>query len=679
MRIDLNFRDYIYKYYFQSLMLCMQRFLLYLLVSVTIMVACNPVSRITTGDDAFEYKRYPLAVTLLQEEIEKTKFKDVEARKSFLVGESYRLMNQDVSSIRWYRSAYEISKNQVSLEAYAGAVLRAQQYTNAKKLYAKLIEDYGQNEAWDIAVKSCDAAKQWISEQNPNKYVITRAKFNSPFSDFSPVFYDDIIVFNSDRTESIGEEYHWTGNQFMDFYRTREESKLDKLLNKINSPFNEASITFNKDLTHAVYTQCGSDREDAIIESCKLIEASWSEREQNWTTFKMLSFCIDRINYGHPTFFNADRGIIFSSDDPEGIGGRDLWVTYKDDDSWATPILLPPGINTSADEKFPVMQGDTLFFASDGLIGMGGLDLYFSKFVSPDGWTPAVNLKPPINSGGDDFGFVFDPGFKEDPTTKMRFYISSNRKGSQSDDIYIFEEKKLKTSDTSDIKVRDFEIVIEGKVLEHIYEIPGDPNSRKMGTRPLPGAQVQIQNNDRFPVLIVEESGEFKYNLNEEGPYRFIAQNRGYLSNTQFVEVKLNSDEKEAGGKTYIVHIVLDPIVYNKEIVLENIYYDFDKWNIREDAEPSLEELADLLKANPDIKIELSSHTDCRGLEIYNAELSQRRAQSAVTYLTALGIDARRMRAVGYGEQRPAVVCDCESCSEDQHQANRRTAFTILK
>ena len=641
--------------------------------------ACGSVSRLTTGDEAFEYKRYPLAVELFKDEIENTKLEDEQARKSFLLGESYRLMNQYAAAIPWYRQAFEISRNQISLEAYAGAVLRNQQYTNAKKLYAKLIEDFGAKAEWRDAMESCDAAQQWIKDQDPNQYVIRRSPLNSAQSDFSPSFYNNILVFASDRNESQGEEYHWTGQQYTDFYRSKEDRRLDELLNKINSPFNEASITFNAGLNHVVYTQCGTSDESNLEENCHLVEGKWSADLESWTDFEKLNFCQDDISYGHPTFFNDDRSIIFSSNDPNGIGQHDLWVSYKRNNGWSQPVLLPEGINTSGNEKFPVMQGDTLFFSSDGKIGMGGLDIYYSKWVQPDGWTTPVNLRPPINSGGDDFGFIWDPNFDENSTIKSRFFITSNRKGSALDDIYIFEEMVLSRVDSVIEQEPTYNIVIEGKILEHIYEIPGDPNSRKMGTRPLPGASVQIQNREEFPILIVDQTGEFTYTIEDEAAYRFLASKSDYLSNSIFVEVVLNDEEKHAGGKTYIVHIILDPIVYDTEIVMEDIFYDFDKWDIRSDAEPSLNDLADLLNNNPNIQIELSSHTDCRGLEIYNAELSQRRAESAVRYLNNLGIESKRMKAVGYGEQRPAISCECSTCSEAQHQANRRTSFTILK
>ncbi len=651
----------------------------FLIGFIFLMWACKPVSQITSGEDAYRYRRYPEATTMLIAEIEKSKDEAVIARKSYWVGESFRLMNDDEASIKWYRQAYELSKNQISLEAYATAVLRNQQYSSAKKLFEKLVDDYGRKEAWDVAIKSCEAAKTWISEQDVDKYVIRKSKINSPFSDYSPTFFKDVLVFTSDRNESKGDAYHWTGVQFTDFYRTREDPKLDQLLFKINGPYNESAIAFNSKYEHVVYTQCGSGESEVAIEYCRLIEARWNDDEQVWTNFRKLPFCKSDVNYGHPTFFNSDKGLIFSSNDGDGIGGYDLYVSYLNNGSWSEPVLLPKGINSSGDEKFPSMKGDSLFYSSDGKIGMGGLDIFLSKFVEPDGWTTPKNLKPPINSGGDDFGLAFDANFIPMNQVVNKFYISSNRKGSRLDDIYIFEEMKLATEvDTTETK-ESFEIVVEGKILEHIYADPTDVNSRKMGTRPLKAANVHIVDDVTVPKLKVDDNGEFRIVLNTEKQYRFLADKKGYLSNSKSIDVKLTEKDKRLGGKTYIVHIVLDPIVYNKEIVIDDIFYDFDKWNIRDDAKPPLDNLAGLLMDNPSIKIELASHTDCQGLEIYNAELSQRRAQSAVAYLTSLGIEKRRMRAAGYGEKRPAIDCECESCTDEEHQANRRTSFTILK
>lgn len=660
-------------------MMMKPKHLLYILCSIVLIQACKPVSQIQSGDDAYQYKRYAEAAERLPDEIEASTDADEQARKSYWLGESKRLTNQDETSVAHYRKAYELSKNQISLEAYAYALLRNQQYTNAKKLFAQLIDQYGTTEEWNTAMKSCNAAKAWIVEQNPNKYVIKRPKFNSPASEYAPVFYDDILVFTSDREESKGDSYHWNKNAFTDFYRTGENVRLDALLFQINSPYNDAAITFNEKLDHAVYTQCGTSSDDTAYDYCRLVEAVWNEEENRWSEFKKLPFCRANINYGHPTFFDFDQGIIFSSKQADGHGGFDLYVSYKSDDEWSDPVLLPKGINSPGNERFPVMQGDTLFYASDGKVGMGGLDIFMTKWVKPSSWTTPVNMKPPINSGGDDFGFVLDPTFKPTDQIKNRFYISSNRKGSNGDDIYQFDVMKLASDTIIEEKESDYEIVIEGKVSEQLYENPADPNSRKIGTRPLPDATIDVSGMETVTGIRAGENGEFSLKLTKEGRHALVASKPDYLNGRKTMDIALTERERENGGKTYIVHLLLDPIVYNAEIVMESIYYDFDKSNIREDAREPLEELAELLNNNPQLSIELASHTDCQGLEIYNAELSQRRAQSAVDYLVGLGISKNRLRARGYGESKPAIDCVCEDCSDEEHQTNRRTAFSILK
>ena len=205
------------------------------------------------------------------------------------------------------------------------------------------------------------------------------------------------------------------------------------------------------------------------------------------------------------------------------------------------------------------------------------------------------------------------------------------------------------------------------------------PNSKVLGRRPLDGASVVIETGNKKQTLTVKSDGFFSMTLAENTDYNFSASHDGYLSNVAKFSTKGIAKDPANPVQTFEIEIVLDKIYRNQEIVLENIYYDYDKWDIRPDAEPTLNRLADVLKQNPSIRIQLGSHTDCRGNDNYNQTLSQRRAESAVNYLISKGIDPNRLSAIGYGETQPAVGCACARCTESEHQANRRTTFKVVE
>ncbi|MEL7220524.1 MAG: OmpA family protein, partial [Bacteroidota bacterium] len=215
-------------------------------------------------------------------------------------------------------------------------------------------------------------------------------------------------------------------------------------------------------------------------------------------------------------------------------------------------------------------------------------------------------------------------------------------------------------------------------VVEKIYQEPGNPNSEVLGRRPLNGATLDIKLAKENRAVTIDEEGKVRLTLKDNSAYEFFASKEGYLNNdARFSSVGLGRDPNNP-EQIYEVEIVLEQIFLDQEIVLENIYYDFDQSFIRNDAKPTLNELASVLRKNPEINIQLGSHTDCRGADGYNETLSRKRAQAAVDYLIENGIEAFRLAAVGYGENSPAADCLCSRCDEDQHQQNRRTTFKIL-
>jgi outer membrane protein OmpA-like peptidoglycan-associated protein len=319
------------------------------------------------------------------------------------------------------------------------------------------------------------------------------------------------------------------------------------------------------------------------------------------------------------------------------------------------------------------------------------LDIFKTYKLDKINWAPPANLKSPVNSGGDDFGLIVASNtinkpslLKEGDIIRSGFFTSNrpNDKAKGMDDIYQFTQRVPPPPppvpiDTVPKKEIVHQIIIEGYVVEKIYIIADDPNSKVLGRRPLDKVSVNIEGQEKPIVLKTGPDGYFKIIAAAQKDYKFTANKEEYLSNyTKFSTKGIGKDPNKP-IQTFEVEIVLDKIYRNKEIVLENIYYDYDRWDIRPDAEPTLNKLAEMLAQNPTIRIQLGSHTDCRGNDSYNQNLSQKRAESAVNYLTGKGISTERLSAIGYGEGNPAAGCNCNKCTEQEHQQNRRTTFKI--
>ena len=644
--------------------------------------ACTYTQKIRDGKTAYERKQYSVAVKMLKKEYERAKTRQEKGVIAWYMADSFRELNKSESSISWYQTAYDNRYGVDALREYAYALKRAERYEEAKQAFKDLGIEIGSPYEYRREILSCDIALGWQSIEDVD-YEVELLDFNSGFADYSPVvFPDNQLVFTSDRKLSEGEEtYNWTGNDFSDLFLVDLDSKtVNAFDDMINTENNEGTVAFNPSYTELYFTRCfgskNSDNYCKIMQSVKQDDGSWSNPE-------VLGFTQAEINYGHPSISADGKRLYFSANHPDGWGGYDIWVSTRSENNWEEPVLMSRSVNSIGNEKFPTIDADTLYFSSDFHTGMGGLDI-FRTYRLPDGsWSPPYNLKKPINSGGDDFGLVIDHFGKKDPGILQVGYFSSTRElGVGNDDIYRFE-RRIPPPEPEVVVEEDIEykIILNGYVLEKIFEDPTDPNSKILGRRPLDGAAVsaQFSSGKEIQAFTVGEDGLFTMELNINQDYTFLASMESYLNNVgRFSTKGLGMDPKNP-IQTYEIEIELDKIFLNKEITLENIYYDFDKWDIRDDAMPTLDELVENLDLNPEIRIQMASHTDCRGNNKYNEDLSQKRAQSAVDYLISKGIDPGRLSAKGYGESQPEVDCICARCTEEQHQENRRTTFTIVE
>lgn len=658
--------------------------------------ACTYAQKVRDGRTAYERMQFAVAAPMLQKEFNKAKKASERGKLAFMLAESLRRSNQAQLATDWYKTAYENQYGIDALREYAFALKKNERYAEAQEIFNALGLEIGSPYEYKGEIAACKVAQTWLTDAPKSGYTLENLSFNSADADYAPCLLPDgKVIFSSDRQNTTNKDivYKWTGKAFSDFFvveKNNQNAMLFSDIEGINSLYNEGTIAFNNDASEVVFARCGNN--DKNDDYCKLYYSQ--KTTSGWTQPKLLPFAEqDGVNYAHPAFSKDGKTLYFACNRTDGWGGYDIYYVERKVGTWAEPQVLSRSINTEKNDMFPSIDNDTLYFASEGHTGMGGLDVFKTYRLKNGQWSPAYNLKSPINSGSDDFGFIIDAYAPKKQGIWQAGYFSSNRpNGKGSDDIYRFEwtlpEKPIlavvtntpnkDTIQTKPIKPLEQKIILEGYILEKIYANATDPNSKVLGRKPLGGASVQTSFGGKSQPITLAEDGSFSMVLEKETDYHFFASKTEYLNNDKRFSTKGIALVPEMPVQKFTLEIVLDKIFKDKEIVLENIYYDYDKWDIRTDARPTLDALVGVLSKNPTIKIQLSSHTDCRGKDTYNETLSQRRAQSAVDYLIQQGVEPSRLVAKGYGETSPALSCGCNQCTEAEHQANRRTTFKVL-
>jgi len=663
----------------------MRNTLLLFSLFVILVTSCTYVQKVSDGPTAYDRKQYDVAVPMLKKEFKREKQRTEKGKIAFYIAESLKKTGQESESIDLYKTAYDNAYGVDALKGYAYALKTTEQYKDAKQAFKDLSIEIGSPYEYRREIKICEKASQWINRIDSTGITIQSLPINSIASDYSPsLFGENAIVFSSDRKESMGDQtYAWTGNDFSDLFIADLSTYEVEPMKTLNTPFNEGPSAFSKNKELIIFTRCSNDYKYEDV-YCRLFQAE--KDGDNWSSATPLLFQEEKINYMHPALSPDGSTLYYASDDPGGWGGFDIYYSERTPDGWAAPQLIGRTVNTEGNEKFPFVNETELYFSSDYQPGLGGLDIFKSKHTGLRGWSVAENLKAPINSGKDDFGIIIQSTDGSDTTLLEQGLFSSSRSGGLgSDDIYKFERRAsieppvIEIPDTVEAAPIVYKILLEGFVLEKIYQFPDNPNSKVVGRRPIEGAQVDasaIQFSENFTS---DENGYFSLELDASTDYNFAASKEGFFKNSAFFTTKGIGEDPENPVAKFEIEITLDKIFKNREINLSNIYYDYNKSFIREDAKPTLNELANTLNQNPNISIQLASHTDCRGNPSYNQSLSQKRAQAAVDYLISLGIDGNRLTAIGYGENALAVDdCQCTKCSEEAHQANRRTTFKVI-
>ncbi|MBK8700156.1 MAG: OmpA family protein [Saprospiraceae bacterium] len=643
--------------------------------------SCQTSNKIRDGQAAYDMKQYAVAIPLLKKEGETASRPEIKAAKFYVIGQCYTHLLDYPKALEYFSLAEKYSYGVDATLQKAFILKNLMKYDLAISSFESLrnITSLQQEVKKQIAI--CTVLKETQS-QIPQSFLVEKMWSESYYSDYGAVTYDDdFLVVTSDREESTGgDRYKWTGNKFSDLFMVDKESKSVKRFDSvINTEANEGTPTFTTDYQTMIFTRCFAISDDKH-EYCKLMISS--RIDGIWADPKVLPLCRPNINYGQPCLIENDSVLVFSASMPGGNGGYDLWYAEWDGLTWSNPFPLPPNINTAYNEHFPAADGDTLYFSSDNDNGFGGLDLYKTWLRSDGSWENPVLLPYPYNSGADDFSLVVDRTAPKPKSTMTQGYFSSSRGNKGVDELYlyrIYTEKQIEVvSEEKQVTTpSNFDIYLALKVVTPIYK-NDNPNGPKSGKATIQFAQVVLKDGGMRTQFKTDKNGLVLANLVAGKTYEIVAGKDSFLVNKIDLSTLGLSIEEGETSITLNKEMELARIFRGKEIILENIYYEYDKWYIRDDAKPTLDALSLMLKSNPDIRIELGSHTDCRGDNAYNEILSQKRAQSAVDYLVAKGIEASRLTAQGYGEAYLADTCVCDLCTEAQHQINRRTTFKIL-
>lgn len=591
-----------------------------------LLASCGADKHLKKGDQYMAIGEYYEASLEYAKAYSKTPPKKQENRGpiAYKIGESNRLMGYTAKALTGYRNAARYKYTDTLTYLYIGQLaLRQRDYKSAKTAFEQYLEQHPGDPAALTGIQSCAAAPAW-RKQGSEYTVREDRQFNANYADFSPwLIGNDQIVYSSTRKTATGDEASGiTGTKNGDLFYAKKDDKgkwqrPEPLPDAVNTAYDEGAGTVSPDGKTLYFTRCTWDaqypRMAQIYQSARS-DASWGKATPCEIVKDTLS------NYAHPAVSPDGKYLYFVSDMPGGMGGTDIWrCTLSGDHGFGPVENLGTPINTAGNERFPTFRpnGD-LYYSSDGMVGMGGLDLFRARLDTLTNKWDIWHLPYPMNSEGDDFGMTFDGEFN-------RGYFSSNRANQKGwDKIYTFEHPEIVRTMTGWVYEQDGYELPKAVV----YIVGDDGTNKKIG---------------------LKLDGSFQEEIQAGVRYLLLATCDGYLNVQQTLYVPPTE-----GSIDTTLQFPLPSM--NIPVLVRNVFYDFDKATILPSSYPALEKLTDLLRKNPSIVIELSSHCDYRGTAEYNEKLSQRRAESVVNYLTTHGIQKERVVARGYGKKRPKVI-----------------------
>ena len=628
-------------------------------ILIPILAEAQSVAKARKLMDEYNYSE---AIEILRKAITEDKKKNEAVP---LLAECYRIRNEVAKAKEMYAIAIALPNAKPEyFFFYAKSLELSGDYLGAKNMFQKYAEKRPSDPRKKQYIANCDSVLTKWRQFSPDFEVKIDSNINTIASEFGASFYEGKLTFASDFANPDAKKiYSWTGHGFLDIMQSSPKEPGDfwggmdtpsKFEGKFNRQYHDGPATFSTDGKSIYFTR--SSYSNAKLEGVyktSLLQIFYAHK-QDTTWGEIKPFYLNKPEYsiGHPTLSFNGQTLYFVSDMPGGEGGTDIYMCKREGDGWGGPIKLGPTVNTKGNEMFPYACEDGfLYFASDGHPGFGGLDIFKTKSINGR-WITPINLKGPINGSYDDFAIAFAPGLKNG------FFSSNRRNGIGDDDIYAF---------------RKVDTVILPVLPTFISGIVKD----KTTMLPIEDATIFLYNgNTRYvSILKTNKDGMFFAKVSKPTDYIVKAMKTNYIADcTPFPVNKLIPADTISAPR----ELLLDKLIVNKSFRIDNIYYDFDKYDIREDAKPELDKLVRIMKENT-IVVELGSHTDCRGTNKYNDNLSQKRAESAVNYIVDEGISLNRISAKGYGESQLLNKCaDGVECTPEEHQLNRRTEFKVI-
>ena len=659
--------------------------LLYSVLTAALLVGCgSPELAMKRGDKFYALGEYYDAAEQYKKAYSKTPAKDrpTRGKRALKMADCYRRINYTQKAIAAYNNAVRFHQAEAMDMLYLGQLqLKNGNYREAEKLFLALKDSDLNTALVDNGLESARMAPEW--RQKGSKYTVKRQDlFNSRRSEYSPVLGGDDfnhLYFTSTRNQAQGDELSGiTGTKNADIFFAQKDDKgkwgkPQTIDSELNSELDEGACTLTPDGKTMYLTQCKTDPSYpryATIAKAQRSDASWAKPTEVTVSKDTLSA------FAHPAVSPDGQWLYFVSNMPGGYGGYDIWRAPLTSEGTGAMENLGETINTAGDELFPTFRpnGD-LYFSSNGHPGFGGLDIFIAHETRNENEETKDEFREenyklehpgyPLNSQGDDFSMTFEGLFN-------RGYFCSNRGDARGwDHIYSFEKSEVL-------------VTVKGWVYEQDgYELPS-------------GLVYMVGNDGTNRKISVKGDGSFEQEIELGVDYVLLGTCRGYLNHKEELRVDTATVSNE-----YVLQFPLANI--SAPVLIENIFYDFDKATLRPESETALDQLVKLLEENPNVTIELSAHTDYKGSAQYNERLSQRRAESVVNYLIAHGIAADRLTPKGYGKGKPKTIKrkvaekyeflkegdvlteefvtalkDPEQ-QEQCNQLNRRTEFKVLR
>lgn len=563
------------------------------------------------------------------------------------LADSYFQVFNTTEAVKWYAKATETEQDSETYHRYAQMLKADGKYAESNK----------QMQKFSSLSPNDQRAIEFMKDPNYLPKLKSQTKLfdekaldlNSDKSDFGAILSNDNTLYFASARNTSRKNYGWNDEPFLDLYKSTYNTdgtfSEPVPVTEINTKFHDGPATISADGNTMYFASESFKEGDFEKDKAKKLKYGQvylykaTKEAGKWSNIKVLPFTSKTYSTSNPSLSKDGKTLYFSSNMPGSLGGNDIWkVAISDDGNFGTPENLGKSVNTEGNESFPFIADDNkLYFSSDGRKGFGALDVFF---IDLNRSTEVTNVGAPINTEKDDFAFSFN-------TSKNIGFFSSNRAGV--DNIYMATP------------VCGVEVITLVK----------DARTGKM----LADAKVSVldEKKNTIEFKITALNGEAFYNVDCNKPYFIQVTRDGYDGKT--IEV-----EKTNGGTVNVVVDLqpIDVIVKETEVTLNEIFFEFDKSNITKEGAFELDKLVQVLKNNPTMEIMVKGHTDSRGSDQYNLNLSDRRAKATVQYVISKGVEKARITGKGYGESEPKVDCK-ENCTEEDYAKNRRSEFLIVK